>query len=144
MNAVTMRQSLAKLLDQQLASTMFSGSNIVMGLFTTLTAINDTDANSVFTTPEVTFSGYVRQVVTGWSAATITTDGHARSQADTVTFTNSSGSPQTGITGWFLYDVAANNVVQAGLFDTAKTINAGEDYLTTPFWLRVGEVRSEP
>ncbi len=144
MNAVTARESLAKLLDMQLASTMFGSSNIVMGLFTTKTSIDETDALSAFTSNEVAFTGYSRQVVTGWGSATITTDGHARSQADTITFTNSGGSPQTGIKGWFLVDVAATKWVQAGLFDTDKTINAGEDYLTTPFWLRVGEIRDEP
>ena len=144
MNAVTFDESKIALLTQQLAAGPFAGSNCKMMLFDTLTALAHTDTLSTLSAHELAFSGYARQTVTGWGTPTLTSDKHARSQAGTVTFSNTSGSPSNTITGWALVDTAASKVIHAGLYDTPFVIGDGEDYLTTPFYLLTGEIGSEP
>lgn len=144
MNAVVLDESKQAILDQQLAGGPFAGSNLKMMLFDTLTAIDHTDVLADYTAHEMAFSGYSRQTVSGWSASIMTVDFHARSQGDTVTFHNGSGSTTGTITGWAYVDTAAGKVVAAGLYTTPFTILDGDDYLSTPFALYTGELLLEP
>jgi hypothetical protein len=144
MNGVLFDESKVELLTEQLAGTMFLGTNVKMALFYTITSLDHSDTYAGLVANEASFTGYVRQDVTGWGVPTLTIDFHARSQANTVTFSNSGGADSPLITAWALIDTGANKLIQGGLYDVPFSIPAGQDYLTTPFWTRTGEIGHEP
>jgi hypothetical protein len=142
MNGVLLDVSKQKLLSNQLANSPFT--TMTMGLFTTLTAISHATLTATIIADELVVTGYARQPVSAWGAPALTADFHEISFAGTVTFNNTSGSPSSLVTGWFLYDTAANQIVAAGLFNNPFIIGAGGSYVTTPFWQLIGEIGSEP
>lgn len=144
MNAVLNDGSKPGLLDAMLAQPPFDGSNCKMMLFYGITALTHATDYTTLLAGEVVTAGYARQTVTGWTVSVLTGDFHARSQAGTVTFHNSSGGDSETITGWALIDTANSLVIQAGLYDVPFAIPSGEDYLTTPFFTFTGELASEP
>jgi hypothetical protein len=144
MNGVLFDQSKIELLTEQLAGTLFAGSNVQMALFYGITSLDHTDTYAGLVANEASFTGYARQTVTGWGTPTLTADFHARSQALTVTFSNTGGSDSSSITAWALIDTGSNKLIQGGLYDVPFVIPAGQDYLTTPFWTRTGEISHEP
>lgn len=136
--------SKTRILNAFLTQPPFDGANCTLMLFDTLVALAHDTSYAALTAHEAAFSGYARQVVTGWGSSVLTADFHARSQAGTVTFDNSGGSPSSTLTGWALIDEANSAVIMAGLYDAPFAIPDGQSYLTTPFFLYTGEIGSEP
>jgi len=120
----------ANLNNARLASANFTGAQ--MHLFITLTAITHAITNVTLAANEVTTGGYAPQNLTGWSASVLTADFHAQSDANPVTFSNTSGGDTPLIRGWWYKDVSTGKCIIAGLFDNPFVILAGSSYTVTP------------
>lgn len=144
MNGIAFDEAKTSQLNQLLAGGPFAGTNCKMMLGKTLTALSHTDVYATLAAAELSHTGYARQDVVNWTSAVLTTDKHARSQADTVTFGNTSGSPSDTVTWWAFVDHGNSKILQAGLYDSPFVIGDGEDYLTTPFYTAFHEIAAEP
>src|SRR5262245_14252632 len=117
--------------------------NAQLLLFTTITSITDATPFSTFTGNEVSFTGYSRQNVEGWSFPSMS--GHrAVSVSEIITFLNSGGSPSPTITGWALIYPDSSHVIVADLYSTPFSIAAGGAYTTALVLTFRGEVDHTP
>jgi hypothetical protein len=113
-------------------------SNAVMGLSTFSGAITHANPGTDFTSNELTFAGYARQALGGWSTPVLDGSFRAVSTAAPVTFSNSSGSTSASIVSWFFIDSVGGDVLMAGVFTTPFTILAADTYSTVPFIRETG------
>lgn len=144
MLGVVADESKPALCDDLTAGSVLAPANAVLMLYDTIAALTHATVLATLAAHEVAVAGYARQPVTAWGASVLTADFHARSQGNTLTFTNSSGGASSLITGWALVDSGAGKIIQSGLYDTPFTIPAGQVYLTTPFFTFTGEIGVEP
>jgi hypothetical protein len=70
------------------------------------------------TADEVSVGGYARQAVTSFDGPTLDGSGFAFSQADVVTFLNTSGGDSGTIFTWGIIDSSNGKLIEAGRWDT--------------------------
>jgi len=103
--------------------------NAKLALLTGVGTITDADSFATITALEVSFTGYARQTVSGWSSPSMA--GHrAVAVSALVVFTNSGGSASPSINGWALLDTTLNKVIIADKYSAPFTIAAGTAYTT--------------
>lgn len=138
MDGVVTDESKQKLLDQRVAAAPFT-SNLYMGLSTTNITPTRTTVAGDLTPGEVSASGYARQQLTSWAAATLS-GAVATALAAAVTFLNTGGSDTGTIYTWFFIDTATGKLVMAGRFSVPFVLVATTgSYTTTPFWRLNGD-----
>jgi len=131
-DGVTCIESEAEQLEGLLASAPWVGAT--MGLSTTnITPTPGTVAADLLP-GEVAVSGYTRAALAGWTTPTIDGSNRAVSDADPVTFLNTSGGDTPVVYCWFFLDTASAKFLQAGRFALPFVIPATiGTYTTTPF-----------
>lgn len=136
MDGVTPNEGKIPQLTQLLAATVWSNAKIGLSE-ADITPDADTVAADL-TVDEVSVSGYSRQSLTGWSTPAIDGSDRAVSEADDVTFLNTSGGDSGIIYTWFFIDNTFGTLLEAGRFSTPFVLIASTgSYTTTPF-VRLG------
>lgn len=110
-----------------------------MGLSTTNITPDHATSLATLTAGELAVTGYARQDVTGWATPILNGTFHAYSEADPVTFDNSSGSPTGTVYTWFFVDYTLNKLVRSGRFSAPFLISAGGSITFIPFEQETGE-----
>ena len=141
MSAVYNDESKNEVLAAILASSRITNARFMLG--TTLAAIDHDTPYATFAAVEAAWTGYARQVLSGWTTPVLS-GLYSISLAAMVTISNSSGSTSPTITWWAIVDNTASKIVQAGLYPAPFTIPDSDVYRTTPVLTFKGEINSLP
>lgn len=110
------------------------GDDLVVGLFESDYEPTANDTIATYNAIEADFPGYARQPLENWMNATLIDSGHARTEADIVTFTRTSdaGGPKT-VYGYFVVDQAGNVLwAENGPFAPVVVTDAGDQVTLLP------------
>jgi hypothetical protein len=136
MDGVFLDESKNLSLTDMLANAPWAGCK--MGLSQYTFTIDHATPGSSLTSAEIAFTGYARQVLSGWSTPTLDSLFRAVSFAAPVTFANSGTVSSSSISSWFFIDETSGDVLIAGNFSTPFVILASDSFTTVPFIRETG------